>query len=168
MTGTVGWQLPPIIPLTSCSGDWKAYVEVLYEVFTEDFVNSEPTYPGRRWARKRHPVLDGKEATFWHLVSDGSEESERLPNLRRCERIPWPRPMIDALLTPNVRCWRVERHSHQRVLIAVDDFSYVVVLEDRQKYIMLWTAYHVDHSHQRIKFRQEWEAATRANGSWKG
>ncbi|MNH30689.1 hypothetical protein D3C79_909980 [compost metagenome] len=47
--------------------------------------------PAKRLGLKRHPVIQGKEATFWHMISEGNDEAERLPDLRRCERIRWPR-----------------------------------------------------------------------------
>ena len=36
------------------------------------------------------------------------------------------------------------RGSSRRILIALPDFSYVTILEDRSSFVMLWTAYYVD------------------------
>ena len=166
MAGT-GW-LPAMIPLEAYGGDFKRYLEALYNVYRAGFITSKPTYPDRRWATKRHPVIEGKEATFWHLISEGKVEADRIPALRRCERLPWPRPMIDAALGENVRCWRTRRGASVRVLIAVDDFSYVIVLEDRTSYIMLWTAFYVEHAHRREDLQREWQAYATANGVWNG
>lgn len=167
MSGPVSW-LPELVLLSSCGGDFGKYLELIYEHFTNDFVRTKPAYPGRRWAIKRRPLLDGKPATFWHLISEGEQESARIPDLRRCERIRWPRPMIDALLTGRVCCWRNRRGSSERVLIALEDFSYLVVLEDRAEYIMLWTAYCVEQSHRRRRLKEEYEGYTARSGSWKG
>jgi hypothetical protein len=77
------------------SNNWDHYLEAVYEAFALDFLASMPTYFERRFALKRHPLLQGKEATFWHITSQGQVEDERPPDLRRCERIVWIRPMIN-------------------------------------------------------------------------
>lgn len=43
-------------------------------------------------------------------------------------------------------------------MIALGDFSYVVVLADRGDYVLLWTAYCVEMEHRRQKLRREYEA----------
>ena len=153
-----GW-LPALIHLADCGGQWQLYEDVLYRIFSRDFIESHPNYPNRRWSTKRYPESKGKACTFWHLISTGDAEAERIPDMRRCERIPWPRVMIDAVGTrASVRIWQVTQSRRRRVLLAIDGFSYVVVLEDRGEHIMLWTAYHVEHSNRRRQLRKQWEA----------
>lgn len=150
--------LPPLMCLEDYNGDWQQYLEAIYECFCEDFVWSKPTFHEKRFALKRHPELNGKEATFWHVISEGKIESERTPDLRRCERIRWLRPMIEALGDDRVRCWRNNRGScEDRILIALDDFSYVVVLADRGDYVLLWTAYCVEYEDRRLSLQNEYE-----------
>lgn len=156
-----GLVLPPLVELASCGGDFSVYVEQLYSHFRADFIDSSPTFPGRRWAVKRHPIRDGKEATFWHVISEGEIEDERLPDLRRCERVRWPRPIIDAFSTGEVRWWPQTRKREQRLALATPDFDYLVILADRGSYIMLWTAYPIEQPHTRRRLRRECEAAER-------
>lgn len=87
-------------------------------------------------------------------------ESERLPSLRRCERIRWPCAIITAFNSQNenVKYWRNQRKNEERVVLALEDFSYVVILADRGEYVLLWTAYCVERQHQRDKLRREYEA----------
>lgn len=154
--------LPALMLLADSGGDWQRYVEAIHAAFRADFITDHPEFEGRRCACKRHPMIDGKEATFWHLISEGSVEADRLPDLRRCERIRWPRAMIER--SPDqVRVWRSERPGDQRIVVALADFSYVVVLADRRDYVLLWTAYFVEHEHRRTKLRKECE---RAKTSW--
>lgn len=155
--GATSW-LPPLEPFTNYGGNWQRYEDALYAFFCTDFVQSKPSFPNRRWAVKRHPESKGKECTFWHCISEGKDEEERIPDMRRCERIRWPRPIIDAFATAPVRCWRTTRGRANRVLIATSDFSYVVVLEDRGTYIMLWTTFHVELPNRQRDFRRECEA----------
>src|SRR5690625_5054274 len=91
---SISW-LPPMICLSNHQGNWNNYFQVIYEIFHRDFVTSKPTFRGVRLGLKRHPEYDGKPATFWHMISEGSVEAERTPDLRRCERIAWPRPVIE-------------------------------------------------------------------------
>ena len=106
----------------------------------------------------------GKEATFWHIISEGDVESERLPDLRRCERIRWPRPMIEAIKFSHIKWWRNKRKEEERIVIALEDFSYVVVLADRGEYVLLWTAYYVEQEHRRQKLRKEYKAYVNEKG----
>lgn len=156
MDSTPNW-LPPLVLMSDYQNDWSLYLEALYQLFCKDFVTSKPIYEGRRFALKRHPVMDGKEATFWHIISEGEVENERLPNLRRCECIRWPRPIIEAATSKGLKCWKNKRKQEERIIIALEDFSYVVVLADRGDYILLWTAYCVEREHSRQKLRKEYE-----------
>lgn len=150
--------LPELVLLEGCSGDWAIYLETIYQHFRKDFMHSKPQYENKRWAVKRHPLIKEKEATFWHIISEGSVESERLPDLRRCERVRWPRPIIDGAKAGQVKLWKNKRGNEERVVLALADFSYVVILADRGDYVMLWTAYCVERDHQRRKLEKEYQA----------
>jgi len=116
---------------------------------------------------KRYPMALGKEATFWHLIQEGPVEEDRVPDLRRCERIRWPRPMIEGLQSGQVRVWKNFRGGNERIVIAVSDFSYVVILDEREDFVLLWTAYFVERGHQRRKLAKEfaeWQKAQSGNG----
>lgn len=153
---------PPLVLFEDYSGDWDAYLEAIYELFRQDFVTSIPIYPDRRWALKRHPLVKGKEATFWHIITEkGTIEDERLPDLRRCEHIRWPRWMLNAVGSNEIRVWRTRRGTEERVLLSLPDFSYLVVLTDRKDYIFLLTAYLVEHSHRRRSLQNDYENAVR-------
>lgn len=149
--------LPDLVRFVDYDGDWTRYIEAVYGHFTKDFIVSRPSWPQRRWALKRHPMHRAKEATFWHIVQEGKIEDDRTPDFRRCERIRWPRPIIDAARQDRVRLWQNKRGRESRIVLAVNDFSYVVVLADRGDYVMLWTAYPVERKHQREKLRKECE-----------
>jgi hypothetical protein len=145
-----------LLTLDQFGGGWTEYIEAVYAIFVRDFVNQPPTFRGRRFAMKRHPEFQGKEATFWHVTSEGMIEAERIPDLRRCERIHWPRQLVDAVDSDRVKCWTNTRGRDQRIVIALPDFSYVVILADRGDFVLLWTAYPVELGHRRDKFRREY------------
>lgn len=154
MSADLGW-LPELLRFEDYSGCWSRYEAALYECFYRDFLASSPTFEGRRVGVKKKPYEKGKEAAFWHLVSAGRCESTRKVDLRRCERIAWPRSMIDAAGTRCVRTWTNNRGREQRAVIALPDFSYAVILALRDGYALLWTAYCVDREHTRRKMMRE-------------
>lgn len=155
--------LPDLVYLEDFGGDWESYLDALYRVFVADFVRSKPRWPGKRVALKRYPEYQGKGATFWHMISEGDQEDERIPDFRRCERIRWPRPMMDEFpdrrsdTNDRMLWWKSKRRNDERFVLAVPDFSYVVVVADRGDFVMPWTAYTVEQPHRREKLRREYE-----------
>lgn len=63
--------LPPLVLFSDYNGDWDAYLEAIYSYFKQDFVDSKPVFRGKRFGLKRHPLAQGKEATFWHMIQQG-------------------------------------------------------------------------------------------------
>jgi hypothetical protein len=41
--------------------------------------------------------------------------------------------------------------------LALPDFSYLVVLADRGRFLLPWTAYHLERPHERRKLEQRWK-----------
>jgi hypothetical protein len=111
----------------------------------------------------RRLAEDGKEESFWHLVTEGPDERSRTPDPRRCERIAWPRALIEALgrRDPDVVAWSQLRPRQRTLVISVADFSYVVVLADRRTHYLLITAFCVEHERRRGTYRREWEREAR-------
>jgi hypothetical protein len=118
-----------------------------------------------RLALKRHPVIQGKEATFWHLISEGKGEEERLPDLRRCERIRWPKPIIEHSDEATIKVWGNERKGEKRVCLWLEQEEYLVVLAERRGYILLWTAYLVKEKHRKVKLQKEYETYKKADAA---
>jgi hypothetical protein len=148
--------LPELEPFNEYGGDWLRYLDALYAFFQEDFVDSKPCFRGRRLGLKRHPITEGKEATFWHFISEGNKEAERTPDMRRCERIRWPASIIDNSREPELKVWAEPSGNNQRIYIWFEDEGYLVVLEDRQRYVLPWTAFYVERPHQREKYMKRW------------
>ena len=157
--------LPEIEPFEKYGGDWDKYLDALHTFFKNDFIDSKPCFRGRRLGLKKHPLEKGKEATFWHLISEGKVEEERTPDLRRCERIRWPRPVIENDIDPAVKVWENKRKSETRILLWLEQEEYLVVLADRKEYILPWTAYMVTKDHQKIKLEREYQQYKKANAA---
>lgn len=156
MADACSW-LPELILLAQHNGDWDQYVEVLYGHFRADFVVYRPKLSNKPCWITSQPLSDGKEPTFWHITSDGPVEEERVPDLRRCERIRWPRPLMEAVPCAHVHSWRVKRGSKWRINLAPTDFSYLVVVAELNNSVLLITTIFIERRHRREKLKAEWE-----------
>ena len=149
--------LPPLVLFSDHGGDWDRYLDILYAWFKQDFIDSKPVFQGRRLGLKRYPLTMGKEATFWHLTSEGLEEENRIPDFRRCERIRWPRPVIEHSEDSRVKYWVSVKRNEDRIHIWLEEEDYVVVLADRKGFLLPWTAFLVTREHTRRKLAREYE-----------
>lgn len=158
-------MMPPpdwLPSLVLFDGDWDKYVRVLYGHFRQDFVDTSPSFRGARVGIKRGPMDQGKEATFWHIISEGSREEERLPDMRRCERIRWPRPIIEHADDSPILVWESVRGGDKRIAIWFAEAEYLVILARRKGYVLLWTAFPVTMKHRKEKLQKEYEAWLRS------
>ncbi len=153
--------LPPLLTLQSFGGDFELYLNELYSIFFRDFVLTRPTFRGMPVGRKRHPISAGKDATFWHLLQEGKTEGERLPNLRRCERIGWPRAIIEHCDEPEIKVWEKTKKRSPRVCLWLEDQEYLVVLALRKSYALLWTAYPTTRGHTKRRLTMEYEESSK-------
>lgn len=151
-------MLPPIVTLDMYDGNFPDYLNAIYQIFKTDFIDTKPTFEGTRLGLKSYPLVDGKPYTFYHFTHEGDVESNRLPSLKRMERIPFPRPMIDNSGHEYLRVWRNTRNNKKRILIYHAVESYLVVLEDRGNFILPWTAYMVEYPNRQRKLIAEYEA----------
>jgi len=156
--------LPPLVLFTDYEGDWNRYLEAIYLWFKQDFIDNKPVFQGRRLGLKRFPLSYGKEVTFWHMISEGKTEADRLPDFRRCERIRWPKPVIEHDDEPIIKVWGNQRGKEKRICLWLVPENYLVVLADRGNYILPWTAYVVEQDHQQRKLQKEYEAYLQCNG----
>ncbi|WP_150954677.1 hypothetical protein [Microbacterium testaceum] len=157
---------PPGPSLNDFGGDWPKYYAHIYGRYTADFLAEKPSWPieGKRFAIKQQPLVDGHCHTFWHIITEGEVEEEREVSTDRCACVSWPRLILDEFSAtyPSPRSerivWWVEgRGGRTRFHICLSDFSYLVVVEDRPDYVLLWTAFPVDREHQRRRRRNAYE-----------
>lgn len=160
-------KLPIIISLNDYGGDYQAYVDVLYSIFENDFLKHHATFGSHTLRHKFNPAFQNRSYTFYHMTHKGEKEDERTPDLRRCERLPWARPTIENVEMWNLKCWAQERNGKQRICIWLEvdtGDNYYVVLDVRKDYVLLWTAFYAEYSHQVHKKRKEYDEWLAGNG----
>ncbi len=151
-------NIPGRIELSSYGGNYVEYENAVFEMYRSCFPDVSLFFRGKPVRHKKYPEYLGKPATFWHIISDGQEESTRLPNLRRYETIAWPfyiiRECLDVCGTLLV--WENVRKGKHNTLLFCPDVDYLVVLSNRDGYYVFWTAYPVEREHTRRKLLQEY------------
>jgi hypothetical protein len=157
--------LPPLVLKRDFHNEMPAYIEAIYAIFKRDFIDSRPEFQGKRLGLKRIPLQNGKEATFWHLITEGEREKDRTIAINRCERIAWPAPVIRHSEDPEIRCWENRRGSETRILLWLVADDYLVVLSKRDGYLLPWTAYPLTYENSKRKLEKEYEAFKKARGS---
>jgi hypothetical protein len=151
--------LPEMYPVSIWSE--KTY-DLLYEIFKKDFLLSDVKY--RDFKVYFRPDKDKeKEILFWHLTSKKEKinnEIVRIPDLRRCERLPWVKPLIQR--PPNnddILDWDYEHYNKRiKTCILLRYWDFIVILEKtKEGRRLLITAYYIDNEHEKRKIMNTYE-----------
>lgn len=147
-------DLPKLIGF---SGDWRDYVEELYKVYERQIVQGKLEFLGLPVKTQYRPPSQGKGFGFWHVISEGQEEAERIPDFRRCERISWIAWVIRNVgIDSRISWWKNKRGSNTHVVLWVEEEDFAVILAERNGYYLLKTAY-CTTEHRRESMRRERE-----------
>lgn len=149
--------LPEIIEINEFGGDYHSFNDAVYAIFRNDFVINKHIFEGKRLGLKAHPIVDGKEYTYYHFTHSGDIENERIPDFRRMERMGYPKPIIDKSKCISLKVWRNKRGRKNRILILHEEAQYLVILDDRIDFILPWTAYFIEYKHRLQKYLKEYE-----------
>ena len=149
--------LPEPLGYNDFGGDWNKFLAAVYSIFERDFKQSKLNYGGLPVSYDSE-IENGKEAAFWHVTtSTDASTQERVPDLRRCERISWLRPIIEHSDDKALKVWREERRRGIRIHLWLEEFDHVVVLKEGPRAIALVTAFCVDSNHMRRNLKKRWE-----------
>ena len=165
-------QPPDLIDMRDYSG-WAAYEDAIYAVYLQTVAHAGLTFCGRPLKVRFNPETKKKGYGFWHLISEAPEqrnrnEDERIPDLRRCERVRWVAWCIlnaDAGM-PGFSWWENSRGRETHVVLWAEQHNFAVVLAKRNtqqgmQFYLLKTAYCLRERTIRkfIKERDAWQAA---------
>lgn len=145
---------------------WNNYQDALYNIFKNDLVDNPPSFDGRKVKIRWQPIEYDKPEAFFHVTcQDYRKDGERLPDFRRCERIRWVKAFIknykcDSSLCDScegVKVWNEPYQNKNRVHILLEEERYMVVVEPREAYCLLITAFYFDHDHALEKKLKHYE-----------
>ena len=154
MTELPDW-LSPMVSVNPWTQDTFG---TLYNVFQRDFKDSQPLFNGHTvWFFP--DIEDGKEVIFWHLTHRYDRVTdERLPDLRRCERLPWVRSMIDNSKEPELLTWdNREGKGAVRTYLWLKDHNFLVLMKrysDGARRLI--TSYYIDYPHKQRKLEKKY------------
>jgi len=147
--------LPKELCYASYGGNWDKFLSALYDIFLTDFKHLKAKYEGRTVVYDSR-IEYGKEKAFWHLIQrDDFSTRQKLPDIRRCERIPWPKPIIENSVDTRVSVWGKRIKREVRTHIWLEALDYIVVLSEKPKVVVIVTAYCTDIESQRRKLRKD-------------
>lgn len=161
--------LPKLIYLESFDGDWPSYDNSLYRIFKHDFIDNTPTFKGKPVRIRKYPMQGDKEQAYFHVTSvDSSKTSndpnDRIPDMRRCERILWIRKVIEnydckenCAGCNGIKVWNKPYKMYQRTHILFQDYKFLVVLEEREDYVLLISSFYIEYGHTLDNKLKEYE-----------
>lgn len=152
---------PELLRLSAFGGNWTAYEEALYDVFHRDVIANDLRFRDQVVQARRKPEHEKKWASYWHLVSEGFVEDERLPDLRRCETVPRVRWIIEnADSCAEIDVWQQVRVNKKNWMLWHQEYQ-IVVLEQRANYCLLKTSFCTERPHEIRKRSLERDSAER-------
>ncbi len=149
---------PDLIYFKDYQGNFKDYFEAVYKIFSEHFIKTTPYYEGVKVIAPRYPEVDGISRTFYHITHKGDDEQNREPDIRRMERIRFPKFKIENHPHPELLVWEKEMGRDNRIHILNITESYLLVLNRRKDYLLLWTAFYIEHNHTLRKKIKDYES----------
>jgi len=138
-------HLPLITELPDYSGNWNEYLEAIYNIFKNDFIDNTVLWNSKPVRIFWEKQFQGKERSFWHIISKGKDDLNREPDLRRCERVSWVRELLMECTEEceNLLIWTKYhvKSKRNRVYIWCREVNYIVVIEERKINYHLITAF---------------------------
>lgn len=150
--------LTPLITFEQYGNDWEKYRKKLYEIFIRDFIKNNLYFENRKVQIRVNPKENGFEHAFIHLTCESLDKTgdpnNRIPDFRRCERLEWNREIIENYLCSDncKKCRKILYYEHYyknhvRVNLVFADARFKVILEKRDKYILLITGYYIKYDY---------------------
>lgn len=162
MSTVAALTFPELLYLEDYSGDFNSYFNAVYDVFENHFIKSKNYFQGTVVTAPKFPLEENIHRTFYHITHEGEEEDDRKPDIRRMERIRFPKFIIKQSPHEQLLVWKNKRKGQNRILIFNEAEGYLLVLTDRKKYLLLCTAYYIEKNHRKRKLIDEYEAYKKA------
>ncbi len=169
--------MPDWLPEMAHVNPWtETTYEMLYQIFCQDIRDYDLQYMGNDiWTFP--DTEDGKEVIFWHLTTRKERlqkvprrkrkfyseeltdvEPDRLPDLRRCERLPWVKTLVEHSTESEVLAWDYEEGDRTiKTYIWIKEDNFVVIMKKfpngKRRLI---TSFYVDMPYKRKDFERKY------------
>ena len=159
-------NIPDIIELKNFDSDFGNYENAVFERYNKVKDLSNVRINNLPLKHKKYPTENNRDCTFLHITTSSDsggnkrlKEWERNSELRRLERIEWPFFILKECFDScdKIFTWENKRKGKIRFLIWCPEIEYLIILDSRKSFYLLWTAYPVTESHRKKKLRKEYD-----------
>lgn len=130
------------------------YLASLYPIYLENIAQNTFSFHGKPVRVFTDLNCNLQHCTFEHLTTKGN--NGRLYNIKRCERIVWIKDILNGICQRCVKYrvfkdkkWKPNKPHTSRYIIWCTEEDYVIILEERERQVMLITAYCVLYENKR-------------------
>lgn len=141
--------------------NYKNYEDELYSIIENDFIKHNVYFNGKKIFLDFNKTVNGKSDTFFHVLCGDKKE---YPNLRRAERIKFPRQIIenykecdDCHNKCKIKMFFKKIKNKKRYHLFSEKSRYMVVLEDEGKRMKLVTAFYIDKDYKLYNYKKDYE-----------
>lgn len=155
--------LPSLVQVSDYNA--SEYIDKIYEIFVNEVVNGNLSFLGLPISCPWHPPYDSKHFSFWHLISESSDsnrvEQDRVPDMRRCERIKWIAYVINNASNKQlVWCWekdiKTSRGKSKHIHLYFHEERYMVILRRKNVRFEIVTTFTVENHKRREEESKIW------------
>ena len=135
------YPLPSLLLLQDFGGNWETYKQALYQIFLDTIVD-KLSFLGLPISCRYFQPIGDMHRSFWHMITTGDlDDEERIPDLRRCERICWVPHIVAHHENVDILCWENKRKANINTVLWLPSESYMIILSKRKDYYLLTTCY---------------------------
>ncbi len=138
---------------------WKDLIEEVHLEFAKQFVQDVCSFAEKQ-IKIDFTLEEGKERTFWHLVTRDIERhkgGERTAEVERTVRAHWARPIIENFKHECIRYWKYLHNGKSiRHYFWAEKLNYLVILEEKPNSFFLVTGYMVDKEYMKKTLEKQY------------
>jgi len=158
-------KLPKTLSKSDFNNDYNLFLSAAYTVYKKVFIDNNITFKGAPIQTNRAINCDLRYIGFEHVTTKdtgGYHKDYRTYNEKRIERVPWLKHLITGAECSGVcdgyRVFSEIKHNKVQFLIWCVDEDYLIVLEDRNTYYFLITAYCILYDQKREQLEKSYLA----------
>ena len=163
-------KLKDVLNIKDDYEDEDEYLKVedtLYQIFLNEICDENLKFNGKKIRLKYFPPHKDLDSAFYHLTSVNFEyrdnEDSREFDSDRSKRLHWIKPTIETnhIDECNKECIyiypKIHRGKKTRTILFNKLDKYVIILEERDDYYLLVTAYYLNYDNMVEKFDKEYK-----------